>query len=302
MAPAPAPQAPQRKNAAAAKRAPAQALEVIFFLERAEAAVLAAAKSGSLHGAGCGSDDESQLEEEVWQAKIRAYERTLRERLERWDTLGEGAAERLRSRIEDLGPSLAAAFARRRVALAPTQAPQPAASPPSSATAPLARIIAPSARAVTGDAGALAAAVEEKEEDAGMRRRGGAVAEASEGRGPSSQRAELMAGRKPGVGAGRGGSTAGMNGARGQLEDEMADLSEGMKGVANSFLKTLQKDNKRLEQVSEEQQRNLDRVKAENEKGRQLMRRGQLGFLCTMIMVATTVVIFFMMIPFIVVT
>ncbi|CAK9118212.1 unnamed protein product [Durusdinium trenchii] len=90
--------------------------------------------------------------------------------------------------------------------------------------------------------------------------------------------------------------------ARSNLETEMVDLAENMKGAANAFLQTLKKDNDRLEDMQSAQQRSLDNVSAHTESGKRLLRSGQMSFLCTMILVAISVVLFVMMIPFIIFT
>ncbi|CAL1131248.1 unnamed protein product [Cladocopium goreaui] len=90
--------------------------------------------------------------------------------------------------------------------------------------------------------------------------------------------------------------------ARNNLESEMVDLAENMKGAANVFLQTLKKDNERLEDMHSSQQRSLDNVTAHSESGKKLLRSGQMSFFCTMILLAVSVVVFCMMIPFIVFT
>lgn len=90
--------------------------------------------------------------------------------------------------------------------------------------------------------------------------------------------------------------------ARNNLESEMVDLAENMKGAANVFLQTLKKDNERLEDMQSSQQRSLDNVTAHSESGKKLLRSGQMSFFCTMILLAVSVVVFCMMIPFIVFT
>mmetsp|Transcript_1677 Transcript_1677/g.2031 ORF Transcript_1677/g.2031 Transcript_1677/m.2031 type:complete len:98 (-) Transcript_1677:31-324(-) len=90
--------------------------------------------------------------------------------------------------------------------------------------------------------------------------------------------------------------------ARSHLESEMVDLAENMKGAAHAFLQTLKKDNDRLEDMQSTQQRSLDNVTAHSESGKKLLRSGQMSFLCTMILLAVSVVVFCMMIPFIIFT
>jgi len=90
--------------------------------------------------------------------------------------------------------------------------------------------------------------------------------------------------------------------ARNNLESEMVDLAENMKGAAHVFLQTLRKDNERLEDMQSSQQKSLDSVTAHSESGKKLLRSGQMSFLCTMILLAVSVTVFCMMIPFIIFT
>jgi len=89
---------------------------------------------------------------------------------------------------------------------------------------------------------------------------------------------------------------------RNELENDMLQDIEGMKGAANSFLLTLRKDNENLKKLQDTQDSSLQKVTQETQKGRKMMKSGQLSFLCTMVMLIVSVVIFFMMIPFIIFT
>merc|ERR1712060_480870 len=62
--------------------------------------------------------------------------------------------------------------------------------------------------------------------------------------------------------------------ARKHFENEMVGFAEDMKSVANTMHKTLKSDNKLLEGIADMQDKSLDAVKSENEKGRKLMRSG----------------------------
>jgi len=277
---------------------PGVALDLFLFLERAEAAVRAASEASGLHKGGSTSSSakiEETLDEQeaLWRAKVCAYERTLRVRLDQWPGLGEVAAERLRSRIEDLTPALDKALSQRRVVLAPAPPPPP----------PQRRLLSlpkPEGASLSEGTGAVPA-VSSTSRAVPTVVGGDRPALRSNSVAPSDaamQREQLMGGakqRKP-------ASAAVAKDARQHLEAEMMDLSDGMKGAASSFLATLKKDNSRLDDMSDSMQKNIDNVTAANAKGKKLMWSSSLSFFCTMIMLIISVVIFFMMIPFIIMT
>eukprot|EP00927_Polykrikos_kofoidii_P052598 TRINITY_DN46474_c0_g1_i1.p1 TRINITY_DN46474_c0_g1~~TRINITY_DN46474_c0_g1_i1.p1 ORF type:complete len:309 (-),score=57.98 TRINITY_DN46474_c0_g1_i1:81-1007(-) len=298
---------------------PPAALSVLLFLERAEVAVREASGLGGLHGdsavatpaaaafktAAVGSAvapaeaqaaaDALGAEEEIWRAKIHAYERTLRDLLQKWEGLDRATAERLESRIEDLTPSLETTLAKRRATLAPPPPPQPQA--PLRFTAIDPRMASSLAGGSDGESVVIkgsgqnepAACVEER---SAMRETQGALQQ------PKATSSGATLRRKPN----KPGRTNTSAEARGQLEEEMIGYAEGMRGAADGFLKTLKHDNALLADISHQQDINLGNVESSNMKGRKLMRSGQLSFCCTMIMLAVSVVIFFMMIPFIIFT
>merc|ERR1712129_74080 len=90
--------------------------------------------------------------------------------------------------------------------------------------------------------------------------------------------------------------------AIGQITDDLSSMSEDMKGAANSCLLNLKSDQEKLENIAEKQERSLDDVRAQTEKGKKLLWSSSLGFLCTMVLLLISIVIFFMMIPFIIFT
>merc|ERR1711879_726567 len=90
--------------------------------------------------------------------------------------------------------------------------------------------------------------------------------------------------------------------AQEKIQNEMCDLSEGMKDVSRGFLKSIKSDNSRLEKMAEDQDQNLDKTKQELQKGKDLMKSGQLSFCCTIAMLIVSLIIFFMMLPFILFT
>eukprot|EP00929_Paragymnodinium_shiwhaense_P096233 TRINITY_DN57780_c0_g1_i1.p1 TRINITY_DN57780_c0_g1~~TRINITY_DN57780_c0_g1_i1.p1 ORF type:complete len:325 (-),score=89.30 TRINITY_DN57780_c0_g1_i1:122-1096(-) len=314
---------------------PDVALDLLLFLERAEATVRDAAGAGGLHGdssQSCSSPSSGkrsgqavssetlQAEEELWRAKLTAYEATLRDRLCLWENLGEASTECFRSRIEDLRPALERSLEARRGQLAPaTGAAGGGVAPGFGATR--------STAGITKTPSSIAAMKSRVEPSAAALKvwaaaRAHALAPAkSEGLAPESADSLADPARStvtvsPEVATSRqaassallaGGSSRKRRGemsatARAGLESEMVDLAEGMKGAASSFLTTLKDDNRRLQDIATDQQESLDKVTAENEKTKQLMRSNSLSFVCTMIMVAVSAVIFFMMIPFIIFT
>merc|ERR1712176_116418 len=95
---------------------------------------------------------------------------------------------------------------------------------------------------------------------------------------------------------------SGMSHAKENIEEEMVDLAAGMKGCANSWLMTLKRDNQVLSEISKTQDKNLDAVNAEVLKGKKMMKSGNLSFFCTIVMLVVSIVVFFMMIPFIIIT
>eukprot|EP00933_Yihiella_yeosuensis_P061791 TRINITY_DN64643_c0_g1_i1.p1 TRINITY_DN64643_c0_g1~~TRINITY_DN64643_c0_g1_i1.p1 ORF type:complete len:275 (+),score=81.40 TRINITY_DN64643_c0_g1_i1:77-901(+) len=257
------------------------ALEFLMLLGRVESAVRQECPEGS--------GEESEEDIKVWKAKVRCYEESLRERLKLWEDLPESTAERLRSRIEDITPALEKALDEKRKALAApkVEATEAAAATSGAALDPggvssglgtASSLEVPQPALIASAAAANVTPPVVEVSDLPWRKRGGAK--------PQSRKLP----------------SASAAGLRSGIEDEMVDIAEGMKGAANIFLKTLKADNSKLDDMSDSQQKSLDKVTAETEKGKKLLRSSQLGFFCTMIMVAVSVVIFCMMIPFIIFT
>jgi len=284
---------------------PAAAFEFLMFLARAEETVRSAVAADI--DAEFGGDEAA--EEEIWRAKIRSYETELSRRLECWHGLGVQAIERYRSRIEELRPALDAALeARRRAASAAAAASVVPVLPDLCAVPPLITSVNGSGaiadggtdRSLVGGAVSSSGLLDETSVPDACSARPEAVSPSFSAELPKTENAAALPWRKSG--AKRPLAAGASHAMKSGIEDEMMDLSEGMKGAANTFLQTLKKDNARLEEISSAQQTNLDNVKAQTQKGKDMMKSDQLGFFCTMIMLMISVVIFFLMIPFIIIT
>eukprot|EP00401_Gymnodinium_catenatum_P017310 CAMPEP_0117559068 /NCGR_PEP_ID=MMETSP0784-20121206/53168_1 /TAXON_ID=39447 /ORGANISM="" /LENGTH=281 /DNA_ID=CAMNT_0005356431 /DNA_START=47 /DNA_END=889 /DNA_ORIENTATION=- len=280
--------APPSKAMVASPKSPLQSLEFVLFLERVEATVIAASTSGRL---GIAVSESGDLDEDIWRAKVAAYEQALRTRLGSWAGLGEASAERFRSRIENLSPTLERSLAARRVpcpkpdaagAAEPCKVPSPAAALESGGAVP-------SRSSSTGVAAPLVRA----KPDAGSVDTGAFGRASAVGGGPPCSREQLLGGVRRGT-----SRNAGAGNIRGQVEKELLGYTDGMKEVANTMLSTLKHDNKCLDQLSADMGDSVDKVSQETTKAKKMLRSGQLSFFCTMIMVVVTVFIFFMMIPF----
>jgi len=264
----------------------------------------------------------NDVDEDLWRAKVSAYVAWLQKQLDSCDELGPEAASSWRSRVEALSPALEHAFERRRVALEPpvevpvdlneahgtgTSLADPeemstvegrigqhdAAGGYEARDAALQNVIA------AIDAGVEPpVVVSPLPADAAIHREEPTVTAAVRVNTPAvpANPFSRPAGRKP--------RDEGIDyqDARAQMEEEMVELVQTMKIHSTNMLGILKKDNKELSEMEDLQQRGLDKVQTQNAKGKKMMRSGQLGFLCTMIMVVISVVIFFMMIPFIIFT
>mmetsp|Transcript_27470 Transcript_27470/g.51474 ORF Transcript_27470/g.51474 Transcript_27470/m.51474 type:complete len:257 (-) Transcript_27470:47-817(-) len=248
-------------------RHPVAGTEFLLLLAHLETAL----KAGSL------DDDDWQLQT----AKISSYSTALLSRLRQWDHLPAHVSEQYRLRIENLRTTLAASSNKPRM--------------PEMVSVGMdavhENVLDPECTAKDGDASVpstedatTASTQAQAANNIGLPPARSAPWRAAEGRRSLSR------------------FSAEGHGARSNLESEMVDLAEGMKGAANTFLKTLQKDNKRLEDMQTSQQRSLDAVTAHSDSGKKLLRSGQMSFLCTMILVAISVIIFCMMVPFIIFT
>jgi len=265
--------------------------EFLVLLGRIETAV----RRGCPHEEG-NFDCEEDIE--VWRAKVRSFEAVLRGRLAGLG-VSESNAERYRSRIEELCPALELALSEQRQATATTElevevvnSPTPehllkqqqdqdsqVASAPTEVFARAERPAAPTAQ-LAGAAHSPASGRKDSEQ-ANLPWRKHA----------ESQRAST-----------RNRSAGGHAASRGNLESEMDDIVTQMKNAANSFNRTIKEDISHLEDIDKSQTDGLDKVKAQTDKGKKFMRSNQLSFLCTMVMVVVSVIIFFMMIPFIIFT
>merc|ERR1711972_1294288 len=59
---------------------------------------------------------------------------------------------------------------------------------------------------------------------------------------------------------------------RAQLEDSMLEMAEQWKQTANSILTTTRKDNQRLAEMSDATDKSLDKVTAQTQKGKKMLR------------------------------
>ncbi|CAJ1375152.1 unnamed protein product, partial [Effrenium voratum] len=209
--------------------------------------------------------DDGDLD--IQKAKVASYEAALTSRLECWQNLSEHQMEQYRAKIEQLGSAIVVAAVQPKTMLPPPEKPDDTITETvtvkDASSAQLPKI--------------QELLVEKKTPQMPWRRTSGPYVK------PRS-------------------SAAVSNEARGSLESEMVDLAENMKGAANAFLQTLKKDNERLEDMQSAQDRSLDNVMAHTASGKKLLRSGQMSFFCTMILLAISVVIFCMMIPFIIFT
>eukprot|EP00930_Biecheleria_cincta_P061904 TRINITY_DN47443_c0_g1_i1.p1 TRINITY_DN47443_c0_g1~~TRINITY_DN47443_c0_g1_i1.p1 ORF type:complete len:276 (-),score=54.74 TRINITY_DN47443_c0_g1_i1:62-889(-) len=238
---------------------------------------------------------------EVWRAKVRSFEATLRGRLAGLD-VSESNAERYRSRIEELCPALEIALAEQRQAAATTEAEGETAN--AAIPEPLLKQQQELQHPQVAAAPAEVFASAERPAIARARLEGSAPIPVSVSGCKGSEQANLPW-RKHAEGqraSTRDRSAGGHAASRHSIENEMDDIVMQMKNAANSFNRTLKEDISHLEDIDKSQTKGLDKVKAQTDKGKKFMRSNQLSFFCTMIMVAVSVIIFFMMIPFIIFT
>lgn len=241
----------------------------------------------------CGEDLE------VWRAKVRSFEAALRERLSGLG-VSESSAERYRSRIEELTPALEIALAEQRQAAATTEPEGEAAD--STTPEPLLKqqqVNYPQVAVATAQVSAAELPATSTGQVASV-----AHSLASPSERKDSQQTNLPWRRHA---EGQRSSTrerpaGGHAASRGNVESEMDDIVMQMKNAANSFNRTIKEDIAHLDDIDKSQTEGLDKVKGQTEKGKKFMRSNQLSFFCTMIMVAVSVIIVFMMIPFIIFT
>ena len=85
-------------------------------------------------------------------------------------------------------------------------------------------------------------------------------------------------------------------------EEEILELLGDMREVAVRFQGTLRADFARIEETRRVQEENFSAVTKEQAKSASLKNSGQLGFFCTLLLIAVSVLILALMIPFILVT
>jgi len=282
--------------------------EFLLLLSRVETLVGTVTGLDSL-GGGVEHGDDDEKEECIWRAKVVAYERTLNARLAACErNLGRPALiERYRSRIEELGPALELALERRRAATVAAAAPPP---PPAVEVEDKIGSDGPIlAEDVVHDLPSMAESDKSLVRVSATSVAAPAPTVSVPRERPALQEPAWRTGQdvteipwRRKAGASSTQRVTDTQALKGDLEKEMVDLTDGMKGAANSFLKTLKRDNDRLDDMSAFTEKQLDNVTSQAKKGKQMLWSGQLGFVCVMIMLAVSVVIFFMMIPFIIFT
>jgi len=304
MAPAPEPQ-PQPLTA--------PALEFLLLLGKAEAAVNAdvflrhGGSSASIaaflarEGEGEeGEEDEDEDEEEEpadLRARVSAYGEALTARLVEWQGPTSAVAERYRSRVEELAPALERQLERRRQRRASSSVDQ-SKTPAEPALGAATAAGEPGDESATAGGGGTAAAAS----TAGGGGSGGGPSADDEASAPAPVlpcavgTAVDLPWRHPSTARTRRGQadSRAAASARGNLEEEILDITEGMKGAASSFLASLKADNQTLSTISSMQDTNIDKVTKETRKGKEMLRSSQMGFFCTLVMLLTSIAIFFM--------
>lgn len=285
-----------------------QSLEFLFMLDRIESWVCS-----------CATDEVNDVHStvdstDILRAKVAVYERALKDRLDAVVDLDRVAAERFRSRIEDLGPRLRSALDASSVAkqsCAETPALGVMSATSGTTANAVARVLAQrdaSARAEKEKAERLAAEARAKAQqlEEKMGEQGTEVASVSPLDGHSAS--ELLQGSSSASssdfhwrrsGANKPGPSAG---SRELIEREMLDVTNNIKGLAQTWTKTLQEDNRVIEDIVTSQDQSQMKVEAANKAGKKLLWTSQLGFFKTMFMLATSIGVFCAMIPFIIFT
>jgi len=87
--------------------------------------------------------------------------------------------------------------------------------------------------------------------------------------------------------------------AQSQLETEMLDITQAMKGAANRMGVTIQKNIAVIDRIGDSVDGSVDTIGRANTDASGLLRSNSLGFIQTMIMLAVSIALFCFMIPFI---
>jgi len=87
--------------------------------------------------------------------------------------------------------------------------------------------------------------------------------------------------------------------AQSQLEAEMLDITQAMKGAANRMGVTIQKNIAVIDRIGDSVDGSVDTIGRANTDASGLLRSNSLGFIQTMIMLAVSIALFCFMIPFI---
>lgn len=251
--------------------------------------------------------------EDSWRENLKMYEQLLEKKLAAWTTLAPGATEFYRSRIEGLMPMLERAIDERMRAKAVAEAGAAAATAAAAGAAATsnaegAPISGTDVQEQPDQAAAMVPAMGSPPVVGGLEPLGeprGVDSSSLPARGqatgsgaPDSQPAVPWRRR----GAANPSNTAATAASRQAIEADLLNIGTGMLGTVTSISKTVKRDNDVLGKISDDMHGRLDKVTAQTATGKQMMRSGQLGFMCTMVMLVTSVIIFFMMIPFIIFT
>ena len=87
-----------------------------------------------------------------------------------------------------------------------------------------------------------------------------------------------------------------------RIENEMLEMTGGMKEVANIVWSTIRRDLHALESVADSQQTNLDKTRRENEIAKNVRASKRLSFFATALMILASAAIFLALIPLMIVT
>lgn len=277
------------------KRPPAIALEFVLSLEATQRTV-----------DGLKDLPHSSIELEIWYHKVKSYAEALQTQLDAWsktNTLEVAELEHYKSRIEYMVGTMEQMLAKAQEPIV-TPVSEPALSPNINLETKNARSASRDENQVISSTDPERRAAERSELATAVEQGTGLLAVAENQATVARAKAVTGASWRPSGKAKVKGRvpTKPTHAARDGIQNDMLDLAEGMKGAANKFQKTIQKDNARLNEISDMQQTNLDSVTAANTQGKQMLRSGNMSFFCTMILVAISVVIFFSMIPFIIIT
>lgn len=249
---------------------------------------------------------------DILRAKVAVYERALKERLDAVADLDGASAEHFRSRIEDLGPRLRNALDARLVAKQNSIEMPGDTSPINGAADDAVAQPLVERNALAGGEHEKAARPEELSvETPQLQEKTGeqGVDEASAPSSDSRSMPDPLQGSSSSAASSEfhwrrsaANKTGPSSGSRELIEREMLDVTNNIKGLAQTWTKALQEDNKVLEETMASQDQSQMKVEAANKAGKKLLWTSQLSFLKTMFMLAVSIAVFCAMIPFIIFT